>query len=94
MLLTVALAIITASELWAAWKALKKPLSTAHRIVTATITLLAVLFVGYAMPWYTSVSFGWWYALVAACSLHIGAVAWQAVQPSSCTDAGQEAPVR
>ncbi|OFK91282.1 MULTISPECIES: hypothetical protein [unclassified Corynebacterium] len=94
MFLTVALAVITASELWAAWKALRKPLSTANRLVTATIAILAILFIGYVMPWHTSVSFGWWYALVAACSLHIGAVAWQAVQPSSHADAGQEAPVR
>ncbi|MGV0351608.1 hypothetical protein ACUY2G_11985 [Corynebacterium guaraldiae] len=94
MFLTVALAVITASELWAAWKALRKPHSIAQSIGTTTITILAILFIGYAMPWHTSVNFGWWYALVAACSLHIGAVAWQAVQPSSGTDAGQEAPVR
>lgn len=94
MFLTVVLAVVTASELWAAWKALRKPLSTENHIVTATIAILAILFIGYTMPWHTAVSFCWWYALIAACSLHIGAIAWQALRPSSGTDAGQEASVR
>ena len=77
MLLSIAIAAIIASEFWAAWNALKKPRSTASLVATGIITLITVIFIGYAMPWYRILNYGWWYALVAACSLHIGCVAWR-----------------
>lgn len=76
MLLSIVIAAIIASELWSAWKALKKPNSTISLVATGIITVIIVIFIGYAMPWYTILNYGWWYALVVACSLHIGAIAW------------------
>ncbi len=81
MLLSIAIAAIIASEFWAAWNALKKPRSTASLVATGIITLITVIFIGYAMPWYRILNFGWWYALVAASSLHIGAIAWRIYTP-------------
>lgn len=77
MLLSIAIAAIIASELWSAWKALKKPNSTISLVATGIITVITVIFIGYAMPWYRILNYGWWYALVTACSLHIGCVAWR-----------------
>ena len=77
MLLTLIPAAITASELWSAWKTLKKPVSSPLLVIDAIFTIAIITLVGIAMPWYRAVDFGWWYAIVVAGSLHIGAIAWR-----------------
>lgn len=77
MLLTLIPAAITAFELWSAWKTLKKPVSSPMLVIDAIFTIAIITLVGIAMPWYRAVDFGWWYAFVAASSLHIGAIAWR-----------------
>ena len=76
MLLTLIPAAITAFELWSAWKTLKKPVSCPMLVIDAILTIAIITLVGIAMPWYRAVDFGWWYAIVAAGSLHIGAIAF------------------
>lgn len=44
---------------------------------------LAVAVIGLAMPWYDGLHFFWWYGLVAACALYVGAVAWRAGEAKS-----------
>ena len=46
-------------------------------IASAIISIVIIAFIGNAVPWYREVNYGWWYALVAACSLHMGTVAWR-----------------
>ena len=75
---SIILAVFIASELWAAWKALKKPGSTASRVFSAALTAVVIIFLGHALPWYTSVHFYWWYALVGSFALHVGAITWGA----------------
>lgn len=77
MLLTLIPAAITAFELWSAWKTLKKPVSSPMLVIDAIFTIAIITLVGIAMPWYRAVDFGWWYAIVTAGSLHIGAIAWR-----------------
>lgn len=77
MIITPILAVITASEIWDTWKTLKKPSSPGMRIASAILSVVIITFIGNAVPWYSEVNYSWWYALVAACSLHIGAVAWR-----------------
>lgn len=77
MLLTLIPATITAFELWSAWKSLKKPVSSPMLVIDSIFTIAIITLVGIAMPWYRAVDFGWWYAIVAAGSLHIGAIAWR-----------------
>lgn len=77
MITTLVLPAITASEVWGTWKALKKPSSPGMLIASAIISIVIIAFIGNAVPWYREVNYGWWYALVAACSLHMGAVAWR-----------------
>lgn len=77
MITTLIFAAITASEIWGTWKALKKPSSPGMLITSAIISIAMIAFVGNAAPWYSLVNYGWWYALVTACSLHMGAVAWR-----------------
>ncbi|ERS42562.1 MULTISPECIES: hypothetical protein [Corynebacterium] len=75
---SIILAVFIASELWAAWKALKKPGSTAFHVFGAALTAVVIIFLGHALPWYTSVHFYWWYALVGSFALHVGAITWGA----------------
>ena len=75
---SIILAVFIASALWAAWKALKKPGSTAFRVFGAALTAVVIIFLGHALPWYTSVHFYWWYALVGSFALHVGAITWGA----------------
>ena len=77
MLFTLTPAAITVFELWSAWKTLKKPVSSSMLVIDAIFTITIITLVGIAMPWYRAVDFGWWYAFVAAGSLHIGAIAWR-----------------
>lgn len=77
MLFTLIPAAITVFELWSAWKTLKKPVSSPMLVIDAIFTITIITLVGIAMPWYRAVDFGWWYAFVAAGSLHIGAIAWR-----------------
>lgn len=77
MLFTLIPAPITVFELWSAWKTLKKPVSSSMLVIDAIFTITIITLVGIAMPWYRAVDFGWWYAFVAAGSLHIGAIAWR-----------------
>ena len=80
---TIIRAVFIASELWAAWKALKKPGSTASRVFGAPLTAVIIIFLGHALPWYTSVHFYWWYALVGSFALHVGAMTWSATSPAA-----------
>ncbi|ERS55701.1 MULTISPECIES: hypothetical protein [Corynebacterium] len=80
---TIIRAVFIASELWAAWKALKKPGSTASRVFSAPLTAVIIIFLGHALPWYTSVHFYWWYALVGSFALHVGAMTWSATSPAA-----------
>ena len=77
MLFTLIPAAITVFELWSAWKTLKKPVSSSMLVIDAIFTITIITLVGIAMPWYRAVDFGWWYAFVAAGSLHIGVIAWR-----------------
>lgn len=77
MIATLILAAITAYEVWDAWKTLKKPSPLGMRIASAITSIVMIAFIGNAVPWYREVNYGWWYALVTACSLHMGAVAWR-----------------
>ena len=77
MLFTLTPAAITVFERWSAWKTLKKPVSSSMLVIDAIFTITIITLVGIAMPWYRAVDFGWWYAFVAAGSLHIGAIAWR-----------------
>lgn len=77
MLFTLIPAAITVFELWSAWKTLKKPVSSSMLVIDAIFTIAIITLVGIAMPWYRAVDFEWWYAFVAAGSLHIGAIAWR-----------------
>lgn len=83
MFLTLFMIVILADLLWSAWRALSKPNHTIWQTVSAAITALALLVIGYALPWHASISFGWWYALIAACAVYAGAVAWRAGQPKT-----------
>lgn len=47
---TIIRAVFIASELWAAWKALKKPGSTASRVFSAALTAVVIIFLGHALP--------------------------------------------
>lgn len=80
---TIIRAVFIASELWAAWKALKKPGSTASRVFSAPLTAVIIIFLGHALPWYTSVHFYWWYTLVGSFALHVGAMTWGATSPAA-----------
>lgn len=80
---TIILAVFIASELWAAWKALKKPGSTVFRVFSAALTAVIIIFLGHALPWYTSVHFYWWYALVGSFALHVGAMTWGATSAAA-----------
>ncbi|MDK8764491.1 hypothetical protein QP922_11760 [Corynebacterium sp. MSK218] len=83
MFLTLSIIVIIAALLWSAWRALTTPGHTISRLVSAAITALTLLVIGYALPWNASISFGWWYALVAACAVYAGAVAWRAGEPKA-----------
>lgn len=76
--LAVFICVFIASELWAAWKALKKPGSTMSHIFKAALTAVSIILCGYAFPWYTSMHFYWWYALVGSFAFHVGAITWGA----------------
>ena len=48
-----------------------------------TENAVVIIFLGHALPWYTSVHFYWWYALVGSFALHVGAMTWSATSPAA-----------
>ena len=83
MSLTISMFVIIAALLWSAWKAFTTSGKTVYRAISVAITALVIVLIGNAMPWYDGLHFFWWYGLVAACALYVGAVAWRVRAPKT-----------
>lgn len=82
MVLAISIIVIIASLLGSAWKAMLSS-KTSSRVISILMNTLAVAVIGLAMPWYDGLHFFWWYGLIAACALYVGAVAWRAGAPKT-----------